>query len=87
MHLRGRYLSLILIGGSVGIAVRYLLTEVLPGWRGILVGTFLINITGAFALGSLLEFFVRRGPDEGIHPSLRLPVGTGLLGGFTTFSS
>jgi CrcB protein len=87
VHLRWQYLGLVLIGGSVGTAARYLLTEILPLWPGIPLGTIMINITGAFALGVLLEILVRRGPDDGIRRTLRLLVGTGLLGGFTTYSS
>ncbi|MBG6215029.1 CrcB protein [Cryobacterium sp. CAN_C3] len=87
VHLRWRYLGLVLIGGSVGTAARYLLTEVLPVWRGIPLGTIMINVIGAFALGVLLEILARRGPDQGMRRTLRLLIGTGLLGGFTTYSS
>jgi CrcB protein len=87
VHLRWQYLGLVLIGGSVGTAARYLLTEILPLWPGIPLGTIMINITGAFALGVLLEILIRRGPDDGIRRTLRLLLGTGLMGGFTTYTS
>jgi len=87
VHLRWEYVGLVLLGGTIGTAARYLLSTLFPAWRGIPVGTFLINVAGAFALGMLLEFLVRRGPDRGVRRVLRLLVGTGALGGFTTYSS
>lgn len=87
VHLRWEYVGLVLLGGSIGTAARYLLSTVLPIWQGVPVGTFVVNIAGAFALGLLLEALVRRGPDEGLRRVLRLLVGTGMLGGFTTYSS
>lgn len=43
------------------------------------IGTFFINLTGAFLLG----FIVGRGLDQ----SLQLLLGTGFMGAFTTFST
>ncbi|SJN37995.1 CrcB protein [Micrococcus luteus Mu201] len=48
---------------------------------------FWINITGALALGVLLEALAHRGPDAGRRRVLRLLLGTGVLGGFTTYST
>jgi CrcB protein len=45
------------------------------------------NLVGAFALGVLLEALVRRGADHGARRTLRLLLGTGFLGGFTTYSA
>jgi len=47
-------------------------------------GTFLINLTGAFAIGVLLAFI---GERVGVSPLWRLFFATGFLGGYTTFSS
>ena len=47
-------------------------------------GTFLINVTGAFAIGLLLAFI---GERVGVSPMWRLFFATGFLGGYTTFSS
>ena len=47
----------------------------------------MINVVGSFALGALLETLVRSGPDEGWRRSVRLGCGTGVLGGFTTYST
>ena len=47
-------------------------------------GTFLINVSGAFAIGLLLSFI---GERVGVSPLWRLFFATGFLGGYTTFSS
>ena len=47
-------------------------------------GTFLINVSGAFAIGLLLSFI---GERVGVSPLWRLFLVTGFLGGYTTFSS
>jgi fluoride exporter len=47
-------------------------------------GTFLINVTGALAIGIVLSFM---GERVGISPLWRLFFATGFLGGYTTFSS
>ena len=70
-----------------GTLARFGLSEVLPTPAGLPVGIFLINIAGAFALGLLLEALARRGPDAGRRRALRLLLGTGFLGGFTTYSA
>ncbi|HEY2557320.1 MAG TPA: fluoride efflux transporter CrcB [Diaminobutyricibacter sp.] len=87
IHLHWRYIGLVFLGGALGTTARYLISSVIPPWIGLPVGTFLINIVGAFLLGVLLEALALRGPDEGIRRNLRLFVGTGILGGFTTYSA
>jgi fluoride exporter len=47
-------------------------------------GTFVINVSGAFAIGLLLSFV---GERVGVSPLWRLFFATGFLGGYTTFSS
>ena len=46
-----------------------------------------MNLAGAFVLGALLEHLAARGPDEGRRRALRLTLGTGFCGGFTTYSA
>jgi len=79
---------LILIGGALGTGIRAALVAAYPaqpgGWPW---ATFLINVTGAFTLGVLLETLIRRGPDSGVRQFLRLGLGTGVLGGYTTYST
>jgi CrcB protein len=47
-------------------------------------GTFIVNVSGAFAIGLILAFI---GERVGIDPLRRLFFATGFLGGYTTFSS
>lgn len=87
IHLRWRYIGLVAVGGSVGTATREAISLAIPPLVGIPVAIFLINIAGAFFLGVLLESLARRGPDEGRRRTLRLLLGTGFAGGFTTYSA
>jgi CrcB protein len=87
VHLTWQFLAVVAAGGAIGTSIRELLSLVIPPWGSFPAATFLINIFGAFVLGALLESLVRRGPDEGRKRSIRLFVGTGILGGFTTYSS
>lgn len=87
VHLRWRYIGLVFIGGAIGTAARYLLSLSIPAWNGLPVATFGINVTGAFLLGLLLETLSRSGPDEGKRRAIRLFAGTGIMGGYTTYSS
>lgn len=87
LHLSWRYLGLVAAGGTVGTALRALLTIAIPPLGHFPVATFGINILGALLLGALLESLARRGPDEGRRRVVRLLVGTGVLGGFTTYSA
>ncbi|MEH3155885.1 MAG: fluoride efflux transporter CrcB [Gordonia paraffinivorans] len=81
-------LALVFLGGVVGTAARYGLEEAFPhrgtNWP---TGTFVANLLGAFALGLLLEALVRRGDDTGRRRSVRLLLGVGFCGAFTTYST
>lgn len=88
LHLRWRYVGLVALGGAVGTGIREALALMWPAVaHGFPTTIFVINIAGAFALGLLLETLSLRGADEGRRRLLRLAVGTGVLGGFTTYSS
>lgn len=81
------WLALILAGGMVGTAVRAALETACAPASGFPWATFCINVSGAFALGALLEALAATGPDQGWRRAVRLGVGTGLLGGYTTYST
>ena len=49
--------------------------------------TFAINFIGAFVLGGLLEALARLGPDSGWRQRVRVGIGTGVIGSFTTYST
>lgn len=72
-------------GGAAGALLRYAAGQLAPTPRGgFPVTTLAVNLVGAFALGLLVELLVVRGtPTHWARPL----VGTGLLGGFTTFST
>ena len=62
----------------MGLGVNKLFPSAFP------YGTFSINILGSFLIGVIFVAGVERAH---IHPSLRLGIMIGFLGGFTTFSS
>ena len=80
-------LLLVGLGGGLGAMLRYLLSLGL----GRLTGgswpwpTFTANLAGGLAMGLLAGWLSLRGAGEGER--LRLLLGVGVLGGFTTFSA
>ncbi|MFP5333338.1 MAG: fluoride efflux transporter FluC [Acidimicrobiia bacterium] len=70
------------VGGGVGSALRYLIAAPLND-RIPSLGTGVVNVAGSLVLGVLLGWFSTK---QG-NPTLRLALGTGVLGGFTTFSA
>ncbi|NHN54780.1 CrcB family protein [Calidifontibacter sp. DB0510] len=86
VHQDPALLGLVFVGGCAGTAIRAALEDAAPAHGGWPWATFLINLVGAFLLAALLEV-LGRGPDVGIRRRIRLGVGTGLLGGFTTYST
>lgn len=88
LHLRWSAVLLVGLGGTVGTLARYGVSRWLPTRTGEWPwGTLLVNVVGAFLLGLLLEALARRGPDVGRRQVLRLTLGTGFCGGFTTYST
>ncbi|GGF52415.1 hypothetical protein GCM10011519_27980 [Marmoricola endophyticus] len=86
VHLRLRFVLLVALGGVLGTAGREGLALLLPTTH-VPWATFTVNLVGAFVLGALLEALLRRGEDHAHRRAIRLSVGTGVLGGFTTYSS
>jgi CrcB protein len=77
---------LVALGGAVGSIARYLMAsriQTATGWQFPL-GTVLVNILGCFLIGILYVLLVAR-PDP--KHELRALLITGVMGGFTTFSS
>lgn len=87
VHLRPVFLVLVFIGGTLGTAAREGLSLAFPPVNGVPYAIFGINVAGAFLLGFLLDALARRGPDRGRRRALRLLLGTGFMGGFTTYSA
>lgn len=86
-HWRPGLILLVFLGGMAGTLCRYWLEGIVPRPLGLPVPTLAINLVGAFLLGLLLEALLRAGPDRGKRRSIRLLLGTGALGGFTTYST
>lgn len=87
LHLRASSILLVAAGGTVGTGIREALSLRFPAVDAIPYTIGMINIGGAFLLGLLLESLSRGGPDEGGRRRLRLLLGTGVMGGFTTYST
>lgn len=88
LHLHPASLTLVFAGGTTGVAAREALTLALPTPAGGVPWVILaINLSGAFVLGILLDVLARRGPDHGRRRTLRLLLGTGVIGGYTTHSA
>jgi CrcB protein len=77
-------LLLVCAGGALGSGARYLVST----WAARVLGadfprgTLLVNATGSFALAVVFAL-----PGSRLSPELRLFLGAGLLGGYTTYSS
>lgn len=82
----------VLLGGAAGTGCRYGLSLLVQTFAGPAAdgktpfpyATFLINVTGSFVIGLLAEWFNAKAPGS---PVLRAALLTGVLGGYTTFSS
>ena len=80
--------TLIGLGGGCGTLVRWGLESAYPAQATSLPWTTMgINVLGAGLLGALLSWLAHSGPDQGWRRRVRLTLGTGLLGGFTTYSA
>jgi CrcB protein len=77
---------LVAIAGAAGALSRYglqaLVNKRFPG--AFPLGTFVVNISGAFALGVLFTALTER---FAVAPAYRTAVGVGFLGAYTTFST
>ncbi len=80
-----RYL-IVLAGAGLGGVLRYAASAwIMQKYGGRFpLGTFLVNISGAFLIGVLMTLFTERWQP---HPYWRLFCVVGVLGGYTTFSS
>jgi CrcB protein len=76
----------ICLGGALGTGARYLLSSWLArSWGpGFPVGTLAVNVIGSFLLGMIMQVALTTGL---VPPTLRLFLSTGVMGGFTTYST
>lgn len=81
-----KMLLAVAVGGAIGAVARYKTI----GWVGLVAdhgfpwGTLVVNVTGSFLMGVLIEVGALR---QVLTPELRAFVAVGTLGAFTTFSS
>ena len=71
--------------GGVGAVARLVFDGLLRSWLrvGFPIGTTIINVTGSFLLGLVTGLALA----HGLPPEWRAVLGTGFLGGYTTFST
>ncbi|HJV44651.1 MAG TPA: fluoride efflux transporter CrcB [Bacillota bacterium] len=72
------------LGGLFGAIFRYQIGKWAPIPMGIPLGTLFINLLGCFFLAWFFTITTNR---WSINPNLRLGIGTGFTGAFTTFST
>ena len=72
---------LICLGGAFGTGARYLSQMLALRWlgTGFAYGTLFVNIAGSFLIGLVMGL--------GLRDTARLTLTTGIMGGFTTYSS
>ncbi|MDQ1130142.1 CrcB family protein [Microbacterium sp. SORGH_AS_0888] len=79
------HLALTALGGAVGVAGRAALLAIdVPAWQAIAVPV--INVAGAFLLGVVTGALLRRGESPASRAARHF-FGTGVIGGFTTYST
>lgn len=78
---------LVFLGGTIGTLLRYLIALFFGVGDGIPFDVLFINLSGAFLLGLLVGVISGRGQPTKDGKRLRLLLGTGVLGGFTTYST
>ena len=78
--------GMVALGGALGSVLRYAVAGwVQPAWwPGFPFGIFVVNITGGLAMGLITELAALK---LNLTPELRAFLTTGILGGYTTFST
>ncbi|MET9799668.1 fluoride efflux transporter CrcB [Streptomyces sp. NPDC006368] len=82
----GRDVGAVAVGGALGAAARYGVSLLWPAAPGAFPwATLWINAVGCAVIGAFLVVITEGGAPA--HPLVRPFFGTGVLGGFTTFST
>lgn len=80
-------LLLVFLGGVIGTALREVIALAFATPGTVPWAVFAVNVAGALVLGFVLTVLDLRIPGTERERRLRLFVGTGILGGFTTYSA
>ena len=77
---------LVCLGGAVGTGARYLIALEAPRVLGTTFpyATLTVNVVGSFLLGAIMHVGLT---TNLMSPDLRLMLTTGIMGGFTTYST
>jgi CrcB protein len=77
---------MVALGGALGSVVRYMVAgAVQPAWwPGFPFGIFVVNITGGLVMGLITALAALK---LNLTPEMRAFLTTGILGGYTTFST
>ncbi|MER1997606.1 MAG: CrcB family protein, partial [Arthrobacter sp.] len=86
-HLRWGPIGLVAAGGTVGAACREGLSLLIPSVSAVPLAIPAVNVIGAFLLGYLYEALANLDKERSTGTRLRLLLGTGFCGGFTTYSA
>ena len=75
----------VFVAGGIGSVARYGVALACSSAFGVAFpfGTLAVNLVGSFLLAVLVELAVA----EHVSPELRVTLGTGFIGGFTTYSA
>ena len=81
-----QHLLVVCLGGAIGSGARYALSTWMATRLGASFpwGTLAVNVIGSFLLGAIMYLGATRGI---LSPTLRFALGTGVMGGFTTYST
>jgi len=81
----GRFF-LVCLGGAIGTGARYLIATTVPRLLGssFPYATLVVNVTGSFCLGAIMHAGLT---TTVLSPTLRVVLSTGVMGGFTTYST
>lgn len=85
-RITSKELALVGVGGAIGTLARHGLGVVLPDVSGLPTATLLVDVVGSLTLGVLVRALTRTIPSPTRRHDLYLILGTGVLGGFTTYS-
>ncbi|HUE64742.1 MAG TPA: fluoride efflux transporter CrcB [Rhizomicrobium sp.] len=73
------------LGGAIGSVARYFVSTIQsPTWTGFPYAIFIVNVSGGFIMGVLTELMALK---FSVSPEVRAFLTTGILGGYTTFST